>query len=175
MTIHDKKTQRYALGFLVREQVVDLPAAELDIPLGSVSSREAVVLVEVAGGAEGLVVEGCGAGGAVKFELELVERGEAVGGGGELEGGRGEELLVAAVEEAGDLSGDEAAWADEEAAGAIGGRGELGGAVVAGDANGWGGRGGGGREGEAGVAEGGDGIVEGDGGDVGMRHSLGLF
>ena len=50
-----------------------------------ISALDAVVLVDVAGGAEGFVVEAHGAGDFFEFFAELVDGAEVVGGGGDLE------------------------------------------------------------------------------------------
>ena len=91
---------------------------------------DSVVFVDVAGGAQGFVVEAHGAGDLFEFFAELVEGVEVVGGRWDLEVAGFEELLVAAVEEAGDLSVEEEAGAGEELDGSVGGGGDLGGTAV---------------------------------------------
>ena len=65
-----------------------------------------------------------------EFFAELMEGAEMVGGGGDLQVAGFEELLVAAVEEAGDLSVEEDAGAGEELDGAVRRGGDLGGTAV---------------------------------------------
>src|SRR6266481_793331 len=77
--------------------------------VGLLPALDAVVLVDVAGGAEGLVVEAGGAGGFLELFAELVDGAEMVGGGGDLQAAGLEELLVATVEQAGDLSAEQPA------------------------------------------------------------------
>jgi hypothetical protein len=134
---------------------------------------DAVVEVAVAGGAEGLVVEADGAGGLVELLGEGVEGAEMVGGGGNLEVGGVEELLVALVEEMGDLAIEqEAGTGDHEDRALVRGLagrsfGDLGGAAVLTDPKGAGGTSGcgwrtlgGGRNIKSLTAEKGEDVVE---------------
>ena len=87
-------------------------------------------MVDVAGGAEGLVVEARGAGGFLQLFAEFVDGAEVVGGGRDLQLAGLEELLVAAVEQAGDLAVEQPAGAGEDLDSAVGSGGDLGGAAV---------------------------------------------
>jgi hypothetical protein len=106
---------------------------------------DAVVVIGVAGGAEGLVVEADGADGLVELLGEGVEGAEVVGAGRNLEVGGVEELLVTLVEEVRDLAVEQEAGASDHEDGALvrrlagRGFGDLGGAAVLTDPQGAGG------------------------------------
>ena len=99
---------------------------------------DAVVDVGVAGGAKGFVVEAGGAGSLVQLVGEVVDGAEVVGGGGDLKATGLEEFLVAAIEDAGDLSAEQIAGpSDEQDVAVAGGGGRyVGGATVFPDLNG---------------------------------------
>lgn len=97
---------------------------------------DAIVEVAVAGGAEGLVVESDGACSFVEFLGEGVEGAEVVGSGGNLQPARLQELLVAAVEDMGDLAVEQDAGADEQENCTDGGVGGFGGYGAFGDLGG---------------------------------------
>jgi hypothetical protein len=106
------------------------------VAAGLLAAFDAVVEIAVAGGAEGLVVEADGADGLVELLGEAVKGAEMVGGGGDLEVRGVEELLVALVEEMGDLAVEQEAGTGDHEDGAVvqgfAGRsfGDLGGAAV---------------------------------------------
>jgi len=129
-----QKALLYCRAAWLREQGVDslhrtphvnfLLCAEdgLDRPL--CPALDAVVEIAVAGGAEGLVVEGGGTGGLVELFGEVVEGAKVIGAGGNLEMRGFEEFLVAAVENMGDLAVEDPARTGEQkdrADGAVGG------------------------------------------------------
>ena len=91
---------------------------------------DAVVGVDVGGGSEALVVEGERTGGFLELFGEGVDGAEVIGGGGDLEAGGFEELLVAAVEDARDLAVEEPSGAGEDFDLAIGRSRNLGSAAV---------------------------------------------
>lgn len=68
------------------------------------AAAEAVVLVNVAGGAEGLVVEADAADGLGELFLKLMDGVELGGGGGQFELPGPNELLIAAIKETSDFS-----------------------------------------------------------------------
>ena len=79
--------------------------------LGRFPALEAVVLIEIAGGAERLVVEADAAGDLGEFFGEEVNGLKDGGGSWNLEVGVGEELLVASIDEPGYFSADQSAGA----------------------------------------------------------------